>query len=58
MYMVTFRQYEETGGEKLKLESALNCTLLFYTVMCPSFIPDPVPLILKGLKYAKVLKQL
>lgn len=43
--MVTLRQYEETGDGGIEMESALNFTFLFY--MCPSFILDWVPLIIK-----------
>lgn len=52
--MVTFRQYEETGGGGIKMESALNFTFLFY--MCPSFIPDWVPLIIKVSKIGQSTK--
>lgn len=32
MYRITFWQYKESGGKKLKLESAHSCSLLFYIV--------------------------
>ena len=47
-----------SGGQNSKWN--LHSVVVFYFILyiCPSFIPDPVPLILKSLKPAKALKRL